>query len=351
LSWVDNATNETGYLVERAPDNAGVPGTFAQIATRGVSVTTYTNTGLASSTTYWYRVRASGTVNSDYSNIVSGTTLMAIPAAPSNLVATAVAGHEIDLSWTDNATNETSYTVQRAPDNGGVAGSYSNVATLGANATSYANLNVAANTRYWYRVRASNAGGNSAWVVTSVTSLAEAPLAPTALTATRTASALTATLAWTDNSSDETGFAIEQAPDNGGAPGTFAQVGTVAANVKTFTASGLTGATKYWFRVGSNNAYGTAYSNNASVTTALPTNLSVTSSLVSGVLRANLTWTAGTGARVDVYRDGVKIKANISNTGATTDSNRTVGTTNVYQVCNVNLTGAAQCSNSFSITF
>jgi hypothetical protein len=296
-------------------------------------------------------VRAAGPTNSDYSNIVSGTTLAALPAAPSNLVATPVVGHEIDLSWTDNSNNETSFTLQRAPDNNGVAGGYAAVATLAANTTTYANVKVAANTKYWYRLRATSAGGNSAWVVTSVTSLAEAPLAPTALTATRTTSALTATLSWTDNSNDETGFLIEQAPDNGGAPGTYAQVGTVAANAKTYTASGLTGATTYWFRVASYNAYGTSYANGASVTTALPTNLSVTPTTVNGVLRANLTWTPGTGAKVDVYRDGAKIKSGITNTGATNDGNRTAGTTNVYQVCNVGLTGAAQCSNTFSITF
>jgi hypothetical protein len=91
--------------------------------------------------------------------------------------------------------------------------------------------------------------------------------------------------------------------------------------------------------------------NGASVTTALPTNLSVTKAIVNGVLRANLTWTAGTGAKVDVYRDGAKIKSGITNTGATNDGNRTAGTTNVYQVCNVAFTGAEQCSNTFSITF
>ena len=134
LSWADNATDETGYLVERAPDNAGVAGTFAQIASRGANITTYSNTGLTSSTTYWYRVRAAGPTNSDYSNIVSGTTLVPPPAAPSGLLATAVVGHEIDLSWTDNSNNEASFTLQRAPDNNGVAGGYAAVATLAARA-------------------------------------------------------------------------------------------------------------------------------------------------------------------------------------------------------------------------
>src|SRR5207237_1966983 len=115
--------------------------------------------------------------------------------------------------------------------------------------------------------RSTNAGGSSVWAVTNVTSLAEAPLPPTAFTATRTTSSATAALSWTDGSIDETGFRIEQAPDNGGAPGTYAEVGTVAANVRTYTASGLTGATKYWFRVGSYNAYGTSYAHGANMTT------------------------------------------------------------------------------------
>ena len=351
VTWTDNATDETGYRVERAPDNAGVPGTFAQIASLAANVTSYTNTGLASSTTYWYRVRAAGAAFSAYSNTVSGTTLIAPPAAPTGFVATGVAGHEIHLAWTDNSTTEESFTLQRAPDNNGVAGSYSSLATLTPNTTSYANVKVPANTRYWYRIRSNNAGGSSAWVITSVTSLAEAPLAPTAFTAKLTTSAATATLAWTDNSNDESGFRIEQAPDNGGVPGTYTQVGTVGANVKTYTASGLTGATKYWFRVASYSAYGAAYANEATMTTPLPRNLNVTKSLVSGTWRANLTWTAGVGTRVDVYRDGAKIKSNLSNTGSTTDNNRTVGATNVYQVCNVGFTGAAQCTSTFSITF
>ena len=48
-----------------------------------------------------------------------------IPLAPSGLTATAVAGDEIDLSWTDNSSNEDGFKVERALDVGGVPGSWS----------------------------------------------------------------------------------------------------------------------------------------------------------------------------------------------------------------------------------
>jgi hypothetical protein len=66
LSWTDNSDNETEFKIERSTD-AGI--TFTEIATVGANVTTYPDTGLAPSTTYAYRVRASNsTGDSDYSN-------------------------------------------------------------------------------------------------------------------------------------------------------------------------------------------------------------------------------------------------------------------------------------------
>ncbi len=50
-------------------------------------------------------------------------------AAPSNLTATAASTSEIDLAWTDNASNETGFSIERR----GVGGTYQVVATVGAN--------------------------------------------------------------------------------------------------------------------------------------------------------------------------------------------------------------------------
>jgi carboxypeptidase T len=162
LTWVDNATNESGYYIERCTGNGC--SNFAQIATTGANVTNYANTGLAASTSYSYRVRAyNASGNSDYSNTASAETpaIPVPPAAPTNLTARAVSKSQINLSWTDNATNESGYYIERCT--GSKCTNFTRIATVGANATSYSNTGLTAGTTYRYRVAAYNDYGLSAY--------------------------------------------------------------------------------------------------------------------------------------------------------------------------------------------
>ncbi len=71
IDWNDNATDETGFSVERSPDGSS----WAQIASVGANTTSYSNNGLSSGATYHYRVRAfNGVGNSAYSNAANATT-------------------------------------------------------------------------------------------------------------------------------------------------------------------------------------------------------------------------------------------------------------------------------------
>jgi titin len=160
LTWVDSDTSEQGFKIERC-SGAGCSN-FAQIATVGANVTNYSNTGLSGSTSYSYRVRAyNASGDSDYSNPASAVTQAAptLPAAPTNLVATAIAKSQINLSWADNANNETGFRILRCK--GSTCTNFALIATVGANVTSYTNTGLAANTTYRYRVYAYNASGDS----------------------------------------------------------------------------------------------------------------------------------------------------------------------------------------------
>jgi len=81
------------------------------------------------------------------------------PAAPSNLTATAVSKSQINLAWQDNSNNENNFVVERKKG----TGSYSVIATLPANTTSYNDTGLTKNTTYTYRVKATNANGSSAY--------------------------------------------------------------------------------------------------------------------------------------------------------------------------------------------
>ena len=160
LTWTDNSANETGFKLERKTGDAG---TYAEItSTIAANATSYSNTGLTASTTYFYRLRSyNATGNSTYSNEISATTTTTVPAAPSGLSATASGSSIINLVWTDNSSNETGFKLERKTGSGGT---YTEIASaIAANTTTYSNTGLTASTTYFYRIRSFNAAGNSSY--------------------------------------------------------------------------------------------------------------------------------------------------------------------------------------------
>jgi fibronectin type 3 domain-containing protein len=125
----------------------------------GANVRTYADTGAVAGVTYRYRVRAFGAGgDSAYSNTVTIT--VAAPAAPATLTATVATGPRVNLAWRDNSANETGFQIYRAT---GSSSTFARIASLGRNATAFADTTVAANTTYRYRVRAYNGAGTSSY--------------------------------------------------------------------------------------------------------------------------------------------------------------------------------------------
>lgn len=81
----------------------------------------------------------------------------AAPDAPSDLSVTAVSDTQIDLTWVQNSSNELGFKIERKITDG----TYSEIATVGINVTSYSDNNLVGGTEYFYKVRAYNATGNS----------------------------------------------------------------------------------------------------------------------------------------------------------------------------------------------
>jgi hypothetical protein len=91
--------------------------------------------------------------------IVKPASVSPTPAAPANLTAIAVSATQINVAWTDNAFDEDGFELERSLN--GV--NFVLRATLGANVTQFTDSGLEARTRYYYRVRAFNAAGSSAY--------------------------------------------------------------------------------------------------------------------------------------------------------------------------------------------
>src|SRR5256885_12850605 len=178
--------------------------------------------------------------------------------APTGLSATAVSSSQINLTWTDNSLAEDGYTIEQSAIDDL---HFSQIGVVAANQTSYSSTGLSEGTKYYYRVRAYNAITASVYSSeTNATTLSNFPAAPSGLTIT-TITSSSVSLAWTDNSNNETGFKIQRKQ---GAAGIYTTIKTTAANITTYTDSdsALLDGTQYYYKVCATNSSGdSAYSN------------------------------------------------------------------------------------------
>src|SRR3989344_9006760 len=91
-------------------------------------------------------------------DVNTGVTVVVVPNAPTSLTAASASATQINLSWTDNATDETGFVIQRK-----TTGDYSQISTVAANTTSFSDTGLTAGTTYTYRIYATGAEGDSSF--------------------------------------------------------------------------------------------------------------------------------------------------------------------------------------------
>ncbi len=160
LTWTASTDNVgvSQYLIERSTSASSG---FTQVATS--NTTSYINTGLANSTTYYYRVRAqdaAGNISSSYASANATTGALVVdtqaPTTPTNLSAS-VTGSNVSLTWTasTDAVGVSGYQIWRSTTNGGPYNTF----IANSNTTSYTHTNVPIGT-YYYIVKAYDASFN-----------------------------------------------------------------------------------------------------------------------------------------------------------------------------------------------
>jgi FtsP/CotA-like multicopper oxidase with cupredoxin domain len=205
-------------------------------------------------------------------DMMRAITFVVKPEMPSGLAASP-SGKNILLTWQDNSASATSFNIQRATDAGFTTGVTNFNTPKLANPQTFMDTTVKNNITYYYKVQATKDVGagvlfagypseisTSAW--TAPVSSVVVPVLPAApsnvqVTAFRfNNNNDRATVTWTDNSNNETGFRIQRAT-NASFTGNSVNTSTVnTANITTFTTGNLSRNTNYYFRVQSFNAAG-----------------------------------------------------------------------------------------------
>jgi fibronectin type 3 domain-containing protein len=261
------------------------------------------------------------------------------PGAPTGVTAANTTG-QVSLTWT-TVSGATSYSVKRSTVSGGP---YVDVAT-GVSSTSYGDSTVTNGTTYFYVVTASNAGGEGA-VSSQVSGTPIA--APTGLSATPGNTQVV--LNW----AAVTGAASYNVKRSTTSGGPYSTVGSPATN--TFTNTGLTNGTTYFYVVSAVNAGG--QSGDSAQVSAIPVALPPAPTGLTaapGNAQVVLNWTAVTGATsYNVKRSntsgGPYTTINSPTTNTSTNTGLTNGTTYFYVVSAVNAIGEGANSSQVSAT-
>jgi streptogramin lyase/fibronectin type 3 domain-containing protein len=207
--------------------------------------------------------------------------LFAPPPAPARLVATTASASQIGITWYDNSDDETGFKIERQAE----GGSFTQVAVVGPNVTSYSDSSLSAGTSYHYRVRAYHPDGAS--MPSEEACATTLPVAPTAPTNLRAGVYVTTEvhLAWQDNSRDETAFAIWRRTG----AGAYSRLAVVTPNTRSYADTSVAAGTTYSYQVRSIGLGGaSAWTNEVTVTTTTPSAPAPPTRLTVGV--GSSTW-------------------------------------------------------------
>src|SRR5690606_34163956 len=195
LEWRDNSPDETSFRIHRATVPGFMVSPATEIAVTAANVTAFVDGAVQPGTTYYYKVVARNEWGDSLpSNEASATTpALVVPVAPSNLVVTP-GGDKNLLMWQDNSFNETGFRIEVSTNDGA---SWSTLATVPEDTTSYEHSPLAVETAYLYRVFAFNAAGSSA--PSNTAGAHSRPAAPSNLSAVAV-SPTRIDLTWTNNS-------------------------------------------------------------------------------------------------------------------------------------------------------
>jgi fibronectin type 3 domain-containing protein len=364
LAWTAPSSNGgsaiTGYKVYRGTSS----GNETLLTTLG-NVTSWTDNTASNGATYFYKVTVLNSVGeSAASNELSATPSQpaTVPGAPT--LSSAAAGNgSVALAWSAPSSNGGSAIIGYKIYRGTSSGGETLLTTLG-NVTSWTDNTASNGATYFYKVTALNSIGESAAsneLSATPSAPATAPSAPSLNSATPGNGSVA--LAWSAPSSNGgsaiTGYRVYRGTSSGSET-----LLTTLGNVTSWTDSGVTNGTTYFYKVTALNSVGeSGASNELSATPTQPATVPGAPSLTSATAgngSVALGWSAPSsngGSAITGYKiyrgtssGNETLLTTIGNVTSWTDNGVTNGTTYFYKVTALNSVGESAASNEMSAT-
>jgi subtilisin-like proprotein convertase family protein len=351
LSWTaptsDGGSTITSYNIYKGTSSNG------ETLLTSATGTSYTATGLTNGTKYFFEVTAVNGVGEGLKSNEASATPATLPGAPTGLSAT-FGNAQVALSWTAPSDTGGDPVISYNIYQGTSSGSETLLQSTGSTATTFTSTGLTNGTTYYFEVTAVTLAGEGPLSTEASATPVNVPGAPTGLTATGGNAEVV--LNWTAPTNDGgaviTSYNVYKGTSSGG------ESFQASANATSYTATGLTNGTTYYFVVTAVNGAGESLvSNEASATPATlpgpPTGLSA----VAGNGQVFLTWAApgssgGSAATsYNIYKGtssgGETLLTNATGTSFTA-TGLTNGATYYFEVAAVNRVGVGPFSNEAS---
>ncbi|MZI95321.1 pectate lyase [Vibrio sp. CAIM 722] len=252
LYWNDSGA-DSNYAIYYDTDSD--PDGRVRLGTVNSSTLHYTATGLTNATTYYFWVKYTDSDgDSQNSSVFSAT--------PQDVVLSGTAGNaQVALSWTDSGS-DSNYAVYYDTDS--TPKGRVRLGTVNSSTTSYTATGLTNDTEYWFWVKYTDSDGNDA-------NSTAFNATPESVVLTATAGDGQADLSWT---SSDTSSSYQIYYDTDSNPKGRVRLDSVGSSTLSYTATGLTNGTPYWFWVKYSDSDGDyADSTSATVTPAASTDI------------------------------------------------------------------------------